>query len=686
MLEPSTPHDEADRLAELGGIRLLDTPKEERFDRITRTAQRVFNVPTALITLVDTGRQWFKSRQGMDMPETPRRISLCGHAILSDDALIVNDASLDARFSDNPLVVGDMHLRFYAGIPLRSENGFRIGTLCLIDKIPREFSDADLLALRDMAGWAELELNVYSITYATALSKEKESRLRAIVDHAGDGIITIDDYGTIETFNPAAARMFNYLPAQVIGEHVSMLLTKPYRAEVGTYLKKFSDSRGSQIPDTSLRVHGQRENGTNFPADLMVSEMVLHGRRGFTGIVRDISDRRRAEQHVRALNRELATTTGLQQAILNSTNYSIISTNVNGTIRMFNHGAQRMLGYSETDVVDKESLAFFNIPEELEAHAHILSHDFGRRIEPGFDVLVAQARGVVTEEMEWTYRRKDGTTLPVMLSVAALWDEKKLSGYAAIAFDLTERKRMESMKSEFISTVSHELRTPLTSIRGSLGLLAGGAAGEFPSRAKVLLDIANNNCERLVRLINDILDIEKVESGNMRFDMVRQRILPLVEQAISATQAFATQYQVKLELQPDADDAKASVDADRLIQVIVNLLSNAAKFSPLGATVEVRLIKLGDYLRLAVTDRGEGISDEFKSRIFQKFAQADSSDTRQKGGTGLGLSISRTIVEKHGGRIDFQSQRGIGTTFFFDLPIAASPISAPAPTSTPLPA
>ncbi|MBA3943208.1 MAG: HAMP domain-containing histidine kinase [Herpetosiphonaceae bacterium] len=232
-------------------------------------------------------------------------------------------------------------------------------------------------------------------------------------------------------------------------------------------------------------------------------------------------------------------------------------------------------------------------------------------------------------------------------------------------------------KSEFLATVSHELRTPLTSIRGSLGLVTGGVTGLVTPQTKALLDIADKNSERLVRLINDILDIEKIESGKMTFDAKVLELTSLVEQAIEANRGYADQFGVSYALTHAEPHLQVNGDADHLMQVLNNVLANGAKFSPANGTVEVSVVCQGDTVRVAVMDQGTGVPDEFRSRIFQKFAQADSSDTRQKGGTGLGLSIARAIVEEHGGHIDFTTAGG-ATTFFFDLPIwreAVAPVS-----------
>ncbi|MES2316491.1 MAG: PAS domain S-box protein [Pseudomonadota bacterium] len=674
MLKPPEPPDEIERIAALCRLQVLDTPPDERFDRITRTAQSLFHVPIALVTLVDTGRQWFKSRAGLAVAETPRDVSFCGHAILDEAPFVVPDAHADPRFFDNPLVTGEPRVCFYAGIPIHDVAGWRVGTLCLIDHQARAFGAHDIAVLRDLAQWAETELNLYTLSEATAITREKDARLQAIVEHAGDAIVTIDDRGIIETFNPAAQRIFGYRPEDVIGKPAAVLVARHQRAamldEIGAMVRHGLDSAGP----LNRQVFAQRRNGARFPANLVVSEMRIGERRAFTALVRDISQRRRSTDAALRQNRELAETLGLQQAILDSTDYAIIAVNAKGQVSMFNAGAKRMLGYSEDEMRTQDKLLALHDPAELTARAAALSQELGRTVRVGPDLFIARARAGRRDESEWTYIRKDGTRLPVMLSISAVWDEEQaLAGFVGIAQDLSERKKVERLKNEFISTLSHELRTPLTSIRGSLGLLAGGAAGDIPPPARMLLEIANKNCARLVRLINDILDVEKIESGTMRFEPVVQPLLALVEHAVAATHPYASQFQVSFDLRSDVGDIYVAADADRLSQVIVNLLSNASKFAPGGDVVEVRLKRIDGVARLSVIDHGIGIPYEFRDRIFQKFAQADASDARTKGGTGLGLNISKAIIEQHRGRLDFTSEPGVRTEFFFELPLAAPP-------------
>lgn len=264
--------------------------------------------------------------------------------------------------------------------------------------------------------------------------------------------------------------------------------------------------------------------------------------------------------------------------------------------------------------------------------------------------------------------KKDGSELPIEIGLNPIHLDGELFTLASV-IDVSERRKIEGLKNEFVSTVSHELRTPLTSIRGSLGLVVGGAAGELPDKAKNLLQIATSNCERLVRLINDILDIEKIESGKMDFQFTNKNIAVLIHDTILASEGFAKQYDVIIKEGEGLSKAYDTfIDRDRITQVITNLISNAVKFSPKKSSVLVDIAQREKDVLITVKDSGPGIPDEFKSKIFSKFSQADSSDTRQKGGTGLGLNICKAIVEKHGGEIGYETTLGQGTTFFFSLP------------------
>lgn len=233
--------------------------------------------------------------------------------------------------------------------------------------------------------------------------------------------------------------------------------------------------------------------------------------------------------------------------------------------------------------------------------------------------------------------------------------------------NITHQKEVDRIKSEFISTVSHELRTPLTSIKGSLGLIISGKLGELPEKVGSLLDIANNNCNRLTSLINDILDLEKIKAGKYSFMYEELEINSLLEQAVILNQSYADQFGMQIKLIKMVDEAYIKADKSRILQVISNLISNAVKFSNIGGEVKVVSELSGNKIKVSVKDEGIGIQDDSKHKIFQSFSQVDSSDTRARGGTGLGLSISKLLVENMGGDIGFESQINKGSTFFFTM-------------------
>lgn len=240
--------------------------------------------------------------------------------------------------------------------------------------------------------------------------------------------------------------------------------------------------------------------------------------------------------------------------------------------------------------------------------------------------------------------------------------------YTMIIRDISERKRVSRLKNDFVSTVSHELRTPLTSIQGSLSLIAGGVLGELPEQASHMVHIAHKNAERLVRLVNDILDLSKIESGKMVFRIAPTPVHDLVEQAMASTEAFAMANDTTFKLERALQPLWVNADGDRLVQVLVNFMSNAAKFSPKGVPVSVDAFERAGKVRVEVRDRGPGIPTEFQARVFEKFAQHDAVTNRPSaGGTGLGLAICKRIIDRLGGEIGFQTVPGKGTTFYFEL-------------------
>ncbi|MFN7108048.1 MAG: response regulator [Brevundimonas sp.] len=347
-------------------------------------------------------------------------------------------------------------------------------------------------------------------------------------------------------------------------------------------------------------------------------------------------------------------TAARQAAIFDGAMDGIVTLNPSGSIESVNAAAAQMFGYEAAELDRRDVSLLIDIAPDGQG-------EFLKRLGASQGAL----EGGLLRQMD--AQRKTGETFPVDVALGAMTLPSGVH-VVAIIRDISERRRMEQLKDEFVSTVSHELRTPLTSIAGSLGLLAGGVAGVLPEKAARLIQIAQANSQRLVRLINDILDIEKIESGKLRLDMVPLDLRDIAKRSVEGVSGYADDLNVRL-LLSDGEPVSVRGDADRLIQVVTNLLSNALKFSPSGGQVRVTVDPTTRLARLSVVDEGPGIPDAFRARIFSKFAQADGSDTRAKGGTGLGLAIAREIAERHGGRLWFESAEGQGATFHLDLPL-----------------
>jgi PAS domain S-box-containing protein len=322
------------------------------------------------------------------------------------------------------------------------------------------------------------------------------------------------------------------------------------------------------------------------------------------------------------------------------------------------------------------------------AFARLFGYELAEIIgRPVLDVIAPESRELFSQRItsaadkpvELRGRLKEGGTFDIELVVRTIVYRGQ-AALGCVVRDITERKEIERLKNEFVSIVSHELRTPLTSIRGSLGLMEGGAVGELPPKARDLVRIARQNADRLIRLINDILDLEKIESGKIQLQIQRLDPREVVESTVAELRGMALMYRVSMETRIECADPVAG-DRDRVVQVLTNLLSNAIKFSPEGGMVTVSLVGgASGFLRCAVEDRGQGISPEARSRLFNRFEQLEPANTRRRGGTGLGLAISRSLVEQQGGRIGVDSIVGQGSVFWFELPLVplAGAVESPA--------
>jgi PAS domain S-box-containing protein len=352
------------------------------------------------------------------------------------------------------------------------------------------------------------------------------------------------------------------------------------------------------------------------------------------------------------------------ESILNAAGDGVYGLDREGRVTFANPAAMRMTGHEVGELLGRRS-------HELVDHTR---QDGTPYPEEGSLMAASLEDGTVHHSEDHVYWRKDGTSFPVEFTSTPIVEGGKVTGAVVVFRDITERREVERAKDEFTSVVSHELRTPLTSIRGSLGLLESGVLGPLPEKGQRMVEIAVENTDRLVRLINDILDIERIDSGKIDMHQQPCDAAELIERAIQGVEQVGAEANVSLIA--EAQPAALFADPDRMLQTLTNLISNAVKFSPPGSTVRVSSVRRDHEVLFRVSDEGRGIPADKLETVFERFQQVDASDSREKGGTGLGLAICRTIVERHGGRLWAESKVGAGSTFSFVLPAQATNGSA----------
>lgn len=360
---------------------------------------------------------------------------------------------------------------------------------------------------------------------------------------------------------------------------------------------------------------------------------------------------RQHQQDAEQIQRQVKRT----QAILDEAFDAIISIDCDGNISGFNHSAEIIFGYHADQIMGKN----FNylIAENQRIHN-------GNFIE---QYLIAKGKKMLGVDRELLGLRRNGKEFPIELAISEVIDEGQPT-YICMVRDISERQHTEKLKHDFIATISHELRTPLTSVSASLALIESGSLGAIPDKISSLVKIAKQNSLRLQNLISDLLDMDKLLSNQLEFNVTTCDAFDLLQKAISDCQYLFDKHQVKVQITNIAIGVKVHADGARVQQVLDHLLSNAAKFSPPFANIDIAVTAKKNWVKFSVTDHGSGIPNEFKPNIFHSFTQADSSNTRSQDGTGLGLAISKELIEKMGGKIGFTSSIGQGSSFFFELP------------------
>lgn len=400
---------------------------------------------------------------------------------------------------------------------------------------------------------------------------------------------------------------------------------------------------------------------------------------GIGSMTSDITDLKQSEEALRATQETLEQLVEDRTQELREKEQNLLEAQKIGHIGsyVFDHVENRLISFShEYARIHGLSEEEIDIPMNLNVD-HLTHAEDWERVEATYN---ASWKNKESFEVEYRIIHPSGEVRHI-LEIGELVEntDKATTQLRGIVQDVTERSLLDKAKNEFISTVSHELRTPLTSIKGALGLIRSGVTGKLPKETSSMLDIAYNNSDRLVLLINDLLDIEKIEAGQVDYTLKTLNVADLISDSIQANKGYGDTHNVSFVQTTVDDDLIIAADQERLMHVLSNLMSNAVKFSPEGETVTLSATRKDSTVCIAVADNGMGIPEDFRNVIFEKFTQADSSDSRRIGGTGLGLNIVQAIVNRHGGTVRFDTEINVGTTFYVDLPLLADQTSCPTP-------
>ncbi len=523
-----------------------------------------------------------------------------------------------------------------------------------------------------LVGVAKIARDMDRAKFAEQAVRDSEARLRSVVETAVDAIIVIDDQGRIDSYNPAAEKLFGHRASEVIGKNISLLMPAPYSLEHDQYISNFLRTGVKKIIGIGREVIGLRKDGTTFPMELAVSEMIIGGKRMFTGIVRDISGRKRAEDALRASEERL-------RSIIDGALDAVVTIDADGRVTGWNAQAAALFGWAHDEIIG-HTLASTIIPP-----AYREAHEKGLR-----QFLITGEGPVLNRRIEITALRRDGSEFPVELAITPTAVNNTYH-FSAFIRDISERRRSEKerqalldaerdarieaeraarLRDEFLATVSHELRTPLNGMLGWAQLLQRGRPTEDTLREG--LQAIERNVRTQARLVEDLLDVSRIIAGKVRLDVQDVNLASVIEAAIDTILPTAQSKNIQVSRVVDPTAGPVRGDPARLQQVVWNLLSNAVKFTPGRGRVSVSLARVNSHVELSVSDTGQGIKPEFLPLVFDRFRQADSSTTRHHGGLGLGLAIVKHIVELHGGTVSAKSAgEGSGATFLVELPLAS---------------
>ncbi len=508
---------------------------------------------------------------------------------------------------------------------------------------------------RDLSGAGQVLYSKRDVTHLKVARDANlvETRFGALLESTPDATLIVNAMGRIVLANTQAARAFAYDPRELIGEPVEVLLPERFRSTHVGHRSLFSQQPRTRTMGQGLELFGRRRDGYEFPVEISLSPLPTDEGMMVMSAVRDITDRKKAEQKFRGL--------------LESAPDAMVIAGRDGRIALVNSQLERLFGYSREQLLGHP--VDILVPQRYRGHH--AQHRAAFFMQPR-----ARSMGA---GLELYGQRCDGSEFPVEISLSPLDTEEGLFVSAAIR-DATERRRLEQtlqeasrLKSEFLATMSHELRTPLNGIIGFSEFLIDEKAGALNARQKEFLTDVLASGRHLLRLINDVLDLSKIEAGKMEIVRESFDLGAAVEEVCAVVSPIARTKTISLAHHVSNAVARVSLDRHRFIQILYNMLSNAIKFTPAGGKVSLSLEREGEALRLQVRDSGIGIRAEDLPKLFHEFQQLESGTGRRHDGTGLGLALTKRLAELHGGSVRAESQVGSGSVFTVTLPLALPP-------------
>ena len=689
MVDPASAS-EAERLRALASYELLDTPPEPEFDQLTALAADVFQVPIAMVSLVDHDRVWHKSMCGFGLVETPRAGAFCARTILARQPLVVPDATLDERFADSLLVAGESRVRFYAGAPLTTRAGLNIGAFCVMDKVPRAFGQTEVTRLSRLTAvvMAAIEARLserrlrHEMTLNTQTSqalRDVEARHRRIADNTPGMVYQLvrrADGSADFTVVSKGCREIQELDPEALLRDADEYFKLIHPEDEPARQRMIAEALGTMKP---VRWEGRHLLASGQTRWLQMStqpERAATGDVFWNGVILDVTERKRTEERLRML----------ESSVDNATDAIVITEALpldepGPRITYVNRAFMAMSGYAEAEVLGR-SPRMFQGPRSDPA-----TRQFVRAALERFEPV----------QVELLNYRKDGGEFWVELNIVPVCDGLgRWTHWVSIQRDTTERRAAQQVleaardeaqranlaKSEFLSRMSHELRTPLNAILG-FGELLDLQAQTDRQRENVAHILKGG--QHLLNLINEVLDIARIESGKIELTLESIPVAKVFNEAAALIQPLAARRNVHVgRCAGQACDGAVQADRQRLNQVVLNLLSNAVKYNRPGGTVGVSCepAARAGWLRLSVSDTGPGIAPADLGKLFTPFERLGAERSNAEG-TGIGLALSKRLVEAMGGTIGVDSAVGRGSTFYVELPASVASSSAAGPAGEP---